>query len=254
MPKTRENFESRENSWGTYSMEKDELLQELAYLDQAEYIDKQACVQLVKIVEQHFYQKSITDGICFDEQAGIMKCLKCGNESTYKGLPDTEAEQKIPPTVFSEKLVEDCWKEHDAKVDKERAEQSGEVDEEKKIEEIRMMIQKATSDYMPVYRRIYLNDAVEVEIRKLLTRQPQKRTVTRVELRTAFNKHCGIIGDTLYLNICNLEDFAEELDIEIVEKDEEEDQPPMDKETAGDMKYHELKDEDRLDEFGRRKL
>ena len=54
MPKTRENFESRENSWGTYSMEKDELLQELAYLDQAEYIDKQACVQLVKIVEQHF--------------------------------------------------------------------------------------------------------------------------------------------------------------------------------------------------------
>jgi len=110
--------------------QKDELLAELAYLDQAEYIDKQACVQLVKIVERHFYQKGITDGICFDEQAGIMKCLKCGNESTYKGLPDTEAEQKIPPTVFSEKLVEDCWKEHDAKVDKERAGQSGVVDRE----------------------------------------------------------------------------------------------------------------------------
>ena len=49
-------------------------------------------------------------------------------------------------------------------------------DEETKIEEIRMIIQKATSEYMPVYRRIFLNDAVEVEIRKLLT---QKRTVTR---------------------------------------------------------------------------
>ena len=51
------------------------------------------------------------------------------------------------------------------------------VDEEKKIEEIRMMIQKATSEYMPVYRRIYLNDAVETEIRKLLTQQ--KRVVSR---------------------------------------------------------------------------
>ena len=27
----------------------------------------------------------------------------------------------------------------------------------------------------------------------------------------------------------------------------------IDKETAGDMKYHELKDEDRLDKFGRKK-
>ena len=38
-----------------------------------------------------------------------------------------------------------------------------------------------------------------------------------------------------------------------VQVDEEEEQPPMDKETAGDMKYHALKDEGRLDEFGRRK-
>ena len=36
-------------------------------------------------------------------------------------------------------------------------------------------------------------------------------------------------------------------------KDEEEDQPLMDKETAGDMKYHALKDEGLLDRFGRRK-
>jgi len=38
--------------------QKDELLAELAYLEQAEYIDKQACVQLVKIVKQHFAEQS----------------------------------------------------------------------------------------------------------------------------------------------------------------------------------------------------
>ena len=65
------------------------------------------------------------------------------------------------------------------------------VDEEKKIEEIRMMIQKATSEYMPVFRRIILNDAVEVEIRKLLTQQ--KRTVEVEE----FNKLLGLVREGL---------------------------------------------------------
>jgi len=37
------------------------------------------------------------------------------------------------------------------------------------------------------------------------------------------------------------------------EEEEEREQEPMDKETAGDMKFHELKDEDKLDRFGRRK-
>jgi len=36
-------------------------------------------------------------------------------------------------------------------------------------------------------------------------------------------------------------------------EEEEREQEPMDKETVGDMKYHELKDEDKLDRFGRRK-
>lgn len=36
-------------------------------------------------------------------------------------------------------------------------------------------------------------------------------------------------------------------------KTEEKEPPPMDEETAGDMEYHELEDEDRLDKFGRRK-
>ena len=64
------------------SMEQDKLLQELAYLDQAEYIDKQAYAQLVEIVEGHFGpQKNVGH----------------------------------PPTVFSEKQVEDYWKEQDAR-------------------------------------------------------------------------------------------------------------------------------------------
>jgi len=123
--------------------QKDELLAELAYLDQAEYIDKQACVQLKAIVEQHFsifetdmgkwlyrfyhswqlFSEGVLDGEAEKAYAEICKRLE-------KSIADTEAEQKIPPTVFSEKLVEDCWKEHDAKVDKERAGQSGVVDRE----------------------------------------------------------------------------------------------------------------------------
>ena len=45
--------------------------------------------------------------------------------------------------------------------------------------------------------------------------------------------------------------MLKELGIEVEE--EEREQEPMDKEAAGDMKYHELKDEDKLDRFGRRK-
>ena len=37
-------------------------------------------------------------------------------------------------------------------------------------------------------------------------------------------------------------------------EDEEMEEPAMDEETAGDMKYHELKDEGLLDKFGRRKF
>ena len=38
----------------TDKMGREELLQELAYLDQAEYINKQAYTQLVKIIIEHF--------------------------------------------------------------------------------------------------------------------------------------------------------------------------------------------------------
>ena len=39
------------------SMGKEELLQELAYLDQAEYIDKQAYAQLRVIIMEYFNEK-----------------------------------------------------------------------------------------------------------------------------------------------------------------------------------------------------
>jgi len=74
--------------------------------------------------------------------------------------------------VFNNGLIFPAVYDQIVKIVKEHFREPVQVDKEKKIEEIRMMIQKATSEYMPVYRRIYLNDAVEVEIRKLLTRQP----------------------------------------------------------------------------------
>ena len=80
------------------------------------------------------------------------------------------AQQEDMPPKYQKLASEHFWEliGDSRKADTEQSPEPG-VDEEKKIEKIRMMIQKATSDYMPVYRRIYLNDAVEVEIRKLLT-------------------------------------------------------------------------------------
>ena len=123
------------------------------------------------------------------------------------------------------------------------------VDEEKKIEEIRMMIQKATSEYMPVFRRIILNDAVEVEIRKLLTQQ--KREVTREEIRETV-RYLEMATDPISAEGA-LEEKLKELGMEVEEAEEEREQEPMDKETAADMEFHRLKDEGRLDRFGRRK-
>ena len=40
----------------------------------------------------------------------------------------------------------------------------------------------------------------------------------------------------------------------VIWDEEDQERPPMDEETAGDMKYHELKDEGLLDKFGRRKF
>ena len=82
-----------------------------------------------------------------------------------------------------------------------------------------------------------------------------KRTVTRKEVRRAI----VVTWDSNWHDSRTQEGEVEvtiarltELGIE-VEEEEEREQEPMDKETAGDMKYHELKDEDKLDRFGRRK-
>ena len=111
----------------------------------------EAYTQLVKIVEEYF---SVIE-------TDMGKWLYRFYES-WKGCS----------LGISDKEAEEAYAEICKRLEKSIADQEQGVDEEKKIEEIRMMIQKATSEYMPVYRRIYLNDAVEVEIRKLLTRQP----------------------------------------------------------------------------------
>jgi len=54
-------------------MGREKLLQELAYLDQAEYINKQAYVQFVKIVEQHF-----SEGHLIPMGNGASQCKYCG--------------------------------------------------------------------------------------------------------------------------------------------------------------------------------
>jgi len=89
----------------------------------------------------------------------------------------------------------------------------------------------------------------------------QQKRVTREWIEKELNAHLRVRLVSIRLEDEALRDYVHviadiiveiftEFGIEVVE---EQDQPPMDKETAGDMKYHELKDEGRLDRFGRRK-
>lgn len=83
-------------------------------------------------------------------------------------------------------------------------------------------------------------------IKQLLT---QKRTVTREWINELIGLAMVAGGTGDYKP---LEKKLKELGM-VVAEEEEKEQPPMDKETAGDMKYHALKDEDLLDSYGRRK-
>ena len=65
-------------------------------------------------------------------------------------------------------------------------------------------------------------------------------------------KECPECGSTALEYLPNVRCRCLECLIEWDDWDDN-DQPPMDEETAGDRKYHELKDEGRLDRFGRRK-
>jgi len=91
------------------------------------------------------------------------------------------------------------------------------------------------------------------KVRELLTHlSTNKRTVTMGwvwELKDLFIGYEA--GNPISLVLNKLKEQGIEVDEE--EEEEEREQEPMDKETAGDMKYHELKDEDKLDRFGRRK-
>ena len=94
-------------------------------------------------------------------------------------------------------------------------------------------------------KRLYKNgDTVGARtIRKAIELLTQKRMVTREEISLLWDD--GSLG-----TVDEIVELFEELGIKV---DEEEEQPPMDRETAGDMKYHALKDEGLLDKFGRRK-
>ena len=86
------------------------------------------------------------------------------------------------------------------------------------------------------------------EIKQLLT---QKRVVS---MKWVWELEELFIGYRAGNPISLILDKLKEQGIEVEEEEEEErEQEPMDKETVGDMEYHRLKDEGRLDRFGRRK-
>ena len=110
-------------------------------------------------------------------------------------------------------------------------------------------------DYLTLYnywRRISETKHPEKGIpllRQLLT---QKRTVTMMwvwELKDLFIGYEA--GNPISLVLNKLKEQG--IEVEEEEEEEEREQEPMDKETAADMEFHRLKDEGRLDRFGRRK-
>jgi len=144
------------------------LLAELAYLDQAEYIDKQACVQLVKIVEQHFSEP---------KKAAVKLMAVNTVVKMINAMPEEER------TELKAKMFPDT-----------QAEQSGEVDEEK-IEAIVDMI-----DFSILPRRWSKKDielVVWYTAKELLTRQPQKRVVTREWIEKELNAHLRLEDEAL---------------------------------------------------------
>jgi len=199
------------------------LLAELAYLDQAEYIDKQACVQLVKIVEQHFSEP---------KKAAVKLMAVNTVVKMINAMPEEER------TELKAKMFPDT-----------QAEQSGEVGEEL-ITDLKIF-ENYCKDCIPEWYE-------KIKRARLLL---QQKRVTREWIEKELNAHLRVRLVSIRLEDEALRDYVHviadiiveiftEFGIEVVE---EQDQPPMDKETAGDMKYHELKDEGRLDRFGRRK-
>ena len=165
----------------------------------------------------------------------------------YVDLLLTKAQDK--PLDFRrvfKKCINEVLKLYHQRLINTQAGQSGEVDEEL-ITDLKIF-ENYCKDCIPEwYEKIK-------RARQLLARQPQKQ-VTREWIEKELNAHLRLEDEALRDYVHVIADIIVEIFTEFgIEVVEEQDQPPMDKETAGDMKYHELKDEDRLDEFGRRKL
>ncbi len=133
------------------SMEKDELLQELAYLDQAEYIDKQAYAQLVKIVEQHFSEPTRAT-VKLMAVNTVVKMINAMPKDERK-----ELKSKLFPEQSTEPVKDTAQK---------TVEQAGEVDKERAM--LRILNRWEMDDMYPVRELIK-------DTKQLLT---QKRVVS----------------------------------------------------------------------------
>jgi len=132
-------------------MEKDELLQELAYLDQAEYIDKQAYAQLVKIVEQHFSEPTRAT-VKLMAVNTVVKMINAMPKDERK-----ELKSKLFPEQSTEPVKDTAQK---------TVEQAGEVDKERAM--LRILNRWEMDDMYPVRELIK-------DTKQLLT---QKRVVS----------------------------------------------------------------------------
>jgi len=215
--------------------------------------------QLVKIVEEYFSEPPESK-ITFKSTDGKMLVLHC-----------TQCHHEVEVGVYSRQKCDWCGgdmciiglgTDWSGVLTMQKADQE-QVDEES----LSIRVSEALNDYFGSSYRTRVQPSFAIvksvvkAVKQLLTRQP-------VQVDERILRCLQMARDTITTMEDNFNagrpgfscDVIDEIDKNIrlltrqpIQVDEEEEQPPMDKETAGDMKYHALKDEGLLDKFGRRK-
>ena len=213
--------------------------------------DRQAYAQLRKIVEQHFAEQSgEVDEDCSSREACVYYLPgTLGPNCLYIGVDELIETYKYPMSGKSDpaSIAEDL-----ERFAKELLTQKRVVDEDYLLSEFDNLYASAHDGYLPTDEEFECNlehcPRLYRQIKQLLT---QKRVVSREEIRETV-RYLEMATDPISAEGA-LEEKLKELGMEVEEAEEEREQEPMDKETAADKKFHELKDEGRLDRFGRRK-
>ena len=201
------------------SEERDKLLQELAYLEQAEYIDKQIYAQLVEIVEQHFSEPDTeAEGVEEHPDGEI-----AGLTERYADLLLTKTQDE--PLDFRrvfKKCINEVLKLYHQRLINTQAEQSGEVDGEL-IEWLKEQLNQYAFLQLshPHLVKVPTEDDQKKFLRLMQLLQ-QKRVVSREWIEKELNAHLRLEDEALRDYVHVIADIIVEIftafGIEVVKK------------------------------------